>query len=100
MGGGDSSLPIAVMLQPTFTRTEVGQPGGAAPHFGPNNNLAMQQVSLFTGGRITDNIGAFVQGTYDGVARRFSWDNIDIRFADSAKIEGYDLLWGLTLHTA
>src|ERR1700747_1469325 len=58
MGGGDSSFPIAVMLQPAFTRTEVGQPGGAAPHFGPNNNFAMQEVSLFTGGRITDNIGA------------------------------------------
>jgi hypothetical protein len=100
MGGGDSSLlpPIAVMLQPAFTHTEVGQPGGAAPHFGPNNNIAIQQVSLFTGGRVTDNIGAFVQGTYDGVGRRFSWDNTDIRFADSAKIDDHDLLWGLTLH--
>jgi hypothetical protein len=98
MGGGDSSLPIAVMLQPTFTRTEVGQPGGAAPHFGPNNNFAMQEVSLFTGGRITDNIGAFVQGTYSGIDRRFAVDNTDIRFAHSAKIEGHDLLWGLTLH--
>ena len=41
------------MLQPTFTHTQAGQEGGAAPHFGPNNNVAMQQVSLFTGGRIT-----------------------------------------------
>ena len=83
LGGGDSSVPVAVMLQPSFTRTELGQPGGAAPHFGPNNNFAMQQVSLFTGGRITENIGAFVQGTYDGVARRVSWDNNDWRFANS-----------------
>src|SRR6202023_3557132 len=42
LGGGDSSVPVAVMLQPSFTRTELGQPGGAAPHFGPNNNFAMQ----------------------------------------------------------
>ena len=86
------------MLQPTFTRTEVGQPGGAAPHFGPNNNFAMQQVSLFTGGRITDNVGAFVQGTYDGIARRFSWDNNDLRYANSTNVADHDLLWGITLN--
>jgi hypothetical protein len=27
----------------------------------------MQQISLFTGGAITNHIGAFIQGTYDGV---------------------------------
>src|SRR5690242_7604775 len=97
LGGGDwSGPPFAVMLQPTYTHTQVGQEGGAAPHFGPNNNFAMQQVSLFTGGRITDNLGAFIQGTYDGVARRFAWDNTDIRFADQVNIDGRNLLWGVT----
>src|SRR5438132_4250442 len=48
LGGGDwSGPPFAVMLQPTFTNTEAAQPGGAAG-FGVNNNLAMQQISLFT----------------------------------------------------
>jgi len=82
LGGGDwQGPPFAVMLQPTFTHTQAAQPGGAAPGFGVNNNLVMQQMSLFTGGRITDNFGAFIQGTYDGVAHRFGWDNTDIRFA-------------------
>ena len=97
LGGGNwSGPPFAVMLQPTFTHTQVGQEGGAAPHFGPNNNFAMQQVSLFTGGRITDNLGAFIQGTYDGVARRFGWDNTDIRYADQGNVDGHNLLWGVT----
>ena len=61
-----------------------------------NNNLAMQQISLFTGGRITDDIGAFIQGTYDGVAHRFGWDNTDIRFAKSINVDGHTLLWGVT----
>jgi hypothetical protein len=39
----------------------------------------LEQVSLFTGGRITDNLGAFIQGTYYGVAHGFGWDNADIR---------------------
>src|SRR5437870_6311343 len=97
LGGGDwSGPPFAVMLQPTYTHTEAGQEGGAAPHFGTNNNFAMQQVSLFTGGRITDNLGAFIQGTYDGVGRRFGWDNTDIRYADSVNLGGHNLLWGVT----
>ena len=96
LGGGDwTGPPFAVMLQaPTYTHTEAGQTGGAAPHFGPNNNFAFQQASLFTGGRITDNLGAFIQGTYDGVARRFGWDNTDIRFAKSINVDGHTLLWG------
>src|ERR1700676_767714 len=99
LGGGDwSGPPFAVMLQPTYTHTQVGQEGGPAPHFGPNNNFAMQQVSLFTGGRITDNVGAFIQGTYDGVARRVSWDNNDWRFANSTHVVDHDLLWGVTLN--
>src|SRR6202040_3606324 len=49
LGGGDwTGPPFAVMLQaPTFTHTEAGQEGGAAPRFGTNNNFALQQVSLF-----------------------------------------------------
>src|SRR6267154_6773338 len=97
LGGGDwSGPPFAVMLQPTYTHTQVGQEGGAAPHFGPNNNFALQQASLFTGGRITDNVGAFIQGTYDGVARRFGWDNTDIRYADTVNVGDHNLLWGVT----
>jgi hypothetical protein len=97
LGGGDwKGPPFAVMLQPTFTNTQAPQPGGAAPGFGVNNNLVMQQMSLFTGGRITDNLGAFIQGTYDGVAHRFGWDNTDIRFAAPIDVGEHKLLWGVT----
>jgi hypothetical protein len=97
LGGGDwKGPPFAVMLQPTFTNTQAPQPGGAAPGFGVNNNLVMQQMSLFTGGRITDNLGAFIQGTYDGVAHRFGWDNTDIRFVKPIDVGEHKLLWGVT----
>src|SRR5690242_10885145 len=61
-GGTWKGPPFAVMLQPTFTNTQAAQPGGAAPGFGVNNNFVLQQASLFTGGKITDNLGAFIQG--------------------------------------
>src|SRR5689334_7967387 len=97
-GGSWSGPPFAIMLQPTFTHTQSGQPGGAAPGFGPNNNFAMQEVSLFTGGRLTENLGAFIQGTYDGVSNRFGWDNTDIRYANSLKVGNHDLLLGTSLN--
>jgi hypothetical protein len=97
LGGGDwQGPPFAVMLQPTFTNTQGAQPGGAAPGFGVNNNFVMQQISLFTGGAFTENLGAFIQGTWDGVAHNFSWDNTDIRFAKSINVDGHTLLWGVT----
>jgi hypothetical protein len=97
LGGGEwQGPPFAVMLQPTFTNTQGAQPGGAAPGFGVNNNFVMQQMSLFTGGRFTDNVGAFIQGTLDGVAHNFTWDNTDIRFAKSINLDGHTLLWGVS----
>src|SRR5471032_3035791 len=53
MSNGASNLPpFAVMFQPSFTFTNKGQPGGAAPHFGPNSNFAVTQSSLFYAGRL------------------------------------------------
>lgn len=96
LGGGDwKGPPFAVMLQPTFTHLQNPQSGGLAPGFAVNNAFAMQQISLFTGGRITENAGAFIQGTYDGVASRFTWDNVDVRYAKSVNIGDHTLLWGI-----
>jgi hypothetical protein len=87
--------PLAVAAQTSFTHTDAPQAGGAAPHFGPNDNFTLDQLSLFYAGRVTPEIGAFMQVTYDGVARRFAWDNNDIRHAGEAELFGQDLVWGL-----
>ena len=48
----------------------------------------MQQASLFYGGQIYGNLGAFVQGTYDKAAQHTFLDNTDIRYADTTQIGG------------
>jgi hypothetical protein len=99
------------MLQPSFTRTDKGQPGGAAPHVGENANVALSAVSLFYSGRLVpaaltsgmdpdtaaflNKFGAFTQGTYDGGARQIHWDNVEFRFADKAKWFGTPTAYGL-----
>lgn len=100
-GGGTSHLPpLSIMLQPAFTATAKGQPGGAAPDYGPNDNLALQQGGLFYGGAIDPAIGlgAFAQATYDSASGRIGWDNTDIRLAGNGKSKGQTLVYGLTLN--
>jgi hypothetical protein len=101
-GGGQQTWlpPVAAMVQTGFTHTEQGQPGGAAPHFGPNDNFTVDQASLFYGGAIwaDQGLGAFIQGTYDGVHRQFHWDNTDIRLAKQTTLFDQDLTYGVTLN--
>lgn len=115
MSGGASNFPpLAVMFQPSFTFTNKGQPGGAAPHFGDNNNLAVTQTSLFYAGRLfgpyteklfgspaaafLNKFGVFSQLTFDGVARQLHWDNVEFRYADTGTIAGQPLIYGFYLN--
>ena len=111
LGSGDSDLPpIAIMLQPGFTHTATGQPGGAAPHFAANDNLDLNQVSAFYAGRLfgpyaertfgrdaaafLNKFGVFGQVTYDGAAKTWAWDNTEIRWADTGRLAGHDATYG------
>jgi len=57
-----------------------------------------QQASLFYAGRISDNIGAFIQITYDDQSGSFGIDNTDIRFADVATVDGHNVIYGVSLN--
>lgn len=98
-GGGQSDLPpLSMMLIGSYTRTEAGQPGGAAPHYGPNNNYSWDGGSLFYGGAITSNIGMFGQLTYDNVGRNFTWDNTDIRYAATTRFLDKETILGISVN--
>jgi hypothetical protein len=57
-----------------------------------------QQLSLFYAGRISDNVGAYIQVTYDDQSGTFGMDNTDIRFADVASLDGHNVIYGLSLN--
>jgi hypothetical protein len=99
---GDSNLAIykklGAWMKASFTHTSKHQADVAAPGFGRNNNFALDEASLFFGGRIYDKLGAFVQGTYDGIEKVWSWDNVDVRFADRGSLGGKDLVFGLSVN--
>ena len=88
---------LALMTEPSFTHTSADLPE-PPDDFGANNNLSFTQTSLFSGGRIAGKAGGFVQVTYDGVGKVLSWDNTDLRFADSTTIKDKPLVYGIDLN--
>src|SRR5437016_3690440 len=93
-----SHVPLAAMIEASFTHTSADQPGGAAPGFAANDNPAIDQVSLFYGGKVWDSLGAFVQVTYDGIAKQLAWDNLDLRYAQSGKLFDKPVILGVTFN--
>jgi hypothetical protein len=90
--------PIALMIQGGFTHTAKDQTVPPANHFATNDNLSVDQASLFYGGRITQHIGAFVQVTYNGEARHTTWDNLDVRYARAATIGDTGVVFGVSVN--
>ncbi len=96
--------PISMMATLGFTNLPIPQP--ADPN-APNNNITIAPLSFFWGGAITDHIGAFAQVTYSGApaasgigadpfVHAWSWDNTDVRFADSTTLGKMNITYGIT----
>ena len=106
--------PISMMAIVGYTHTQVSQPFSSP--FKPNDNVVVAPLSFFYGGAITDHIGAFAQVTYNNAAFggsdpnnfpsgfnpdpcancEWSWDNTDIRYANTGRLGNMDVIYGIT----
>lgn len=103
--------PISMMAIVGYTHTQADQDPTGSPYHA-NNNVVVSPVSAFYGGAITDHIGAFAQVTYNGApfgqqdttdpyaTFQWSWDNTDIRYANSGKLGGMDVIYGITANNS
>jgi hypothetical protein len=92
------NLPLAVFAQTSYTSTAKAQP--PSPGIGANDNFTLDQVSLFVAGGLGHHLGAFVQTTYDGVAKAFEWDNLDVRAVTTANLAGARTVLGFSLNNS
>jgi len=88
-------------------RNQPLDPAAAAP-YKPNDNVRIEQASVFWGGAVTDHIGAFAQVTYEGPpvggadpadpysGFQWHWDNVDVRYANTANIGDMPVTYGIT----
>lgn len=97
-GDADSKMPLALMIQGGFSHVAERLPDAPAPHFATNDNLSVDQVSLFFGGRLSEHLGAFSQVTYSGEKRHTNWDNTDVRYARTISLAGTDAVVGLSIN--
>ena len=83
-----------------------------------NDNVGRFTLSFFYGGAITDHIGLFSQVTYNNAPPggsaidpstglpviptdpcwncEWSWDNTDLRYANTARLGNMDVIYGIT----
>jgi hypothetical protein len=101
----NSIPPISLMAQISYTHTSTALPDSAiSGALAKDGDLAFpQQVSLFYAGKIADELGAFIQLTYDGIEDHFGFDNTDIRYAHHLSFGGsngndHSLILGVTLN--
>lgn len=92
------NLPVSVMAVASYMRTAKDQSAPPAADFRTNDNAALDQVSLFFAGGLGSHLGAFVQTTYDGVAKAWTWDNLDVRATTTAQFKGADMVLGVSLN--
>ncbi|MDD5248052.1 MAG: hypothetical protein PHY45_03650 [Rhodocyclaceae bacterium] len=111
---GARTVPISVMGVATYSKVaDTSKSDDPAADFQKNGAPLFATGSLFLGGKVTDNIGAFAQVTYDNYAGqavgdsgnndgRFQGhtnaDNMDFRYADHLIDDKRDFVYGLSVN--
>ncbi|MGI8840046.1 MAG: hypothetical protein ACR2F8_04570 [Caulobacteraceae bacterium] len=94
------NAPVSAMAILSYVRTNKDQPAPPPPTFAVNDNAAIDQIGLFVAGGLGSHFGAFIQNTYDGVARAFHWDNLDVRAVTTTTVRKVAMVFGLSLNNA
>ena len=109
---GERTIPLSVMAVASSTTTrntnDTAQGGNPRADFPKDGNAIIAGGSLFVAGKVTNNIGVFIQHTYDNYSGQSAsdshWlghsqsDNVDIRYADRFIDPKRDLIVGLSLN--
>jgi len=96
--GSTYSLPLSAMAVASFVNTQKDQAAAPATHYNVNDNWTLDQASLFFAGGFGQHLGAFIQTTYNGVARAFTWDNLDVRAVTDLTVAKHDVLLGVSVN--
>jgi hypothetical protein len=98
--------PISAMEVIGFTHTQAPLQPPTAP-WDANNNTSVDPFSLFWGGAFTEHSGAFIQATHimtpvggppDAFFHHWTWDNTDVRYANTGTFGNTPVTYGITVN--
>jgi hypothetical protein len=105
---GTRTIPVSLMAVASYVDVaNTSKSDDRNSDFYKNGSLIFATGSVFVAGKVTDNIGAFLQATYDNYASQspdgsyashFSADNMDLRYADRFISPSHDLIVGVSLN--
>lgn len=91
-------MPLTTIVRTSFTHTDADQPLGAADGFDVNDNFAFDGMTMALAGRMAKNLGGIVRFGYNGISQAWSWGGFNLRYAEDAKWNDTDLVWGISLN--
>jgi len=105
---GARTIPLSVMGVASYAKVaDTSKSDSPQDDFQKNGAPIFATGSLFVAGKVTDNIGAFAQITYDNYATgadgipvhgHSGADNMDFRYADRLIDNNRDLIFGVSLN--
>jgi len=93
---GGLNIPLAATAIAGYTNLSKGAP--TPPPYSDKENLALQTVSVYFAGGITDHLGAFVKATYDHIFDAKAWDTLDVRYARTVDLAGHSTVLGIDVN--
>jgi hypothetical protein len=105
---GQRTIPLSVMgVVSNSSARDTSKSDDPGADFQKNGKTIFATGSVFLGGKVTDNLGAFAQVTYDPYATQdenggfhghSSADNIDLRYADRFIDPARDVIFGVSVN--
>ncbi len=103
---GGRTIPLSIMATGSVSHVaNTSKSDDPSADFQKNDKPILATASVFLGGKITDNLGAFMQFTWDPYAittdsgkfkGQAGADNMDIRYADRLIGDRHDIIWGVS----
>jgi hypothetical protein len=96
----EHGVPFSFFVEGSFTHTAKDQPANIAVGYNANDNLSLDELGAFYGGKLFGKVGAFIEVAYDAIESSLHWEDFDIRYTRELEIAGEDSVLGLTINNA
>ncbi len=94
------NVPLSIAATASYVHTAQPQMSPPAPGYKDNDNWTLDQINFFLAGGLGQHLGGFVQATYDGVGKAWTWDNLDLRAVTTAQVKNTPMVIGVSVNNA